>query len=221
MSRSITANDDLVSYVQTYGVREHPVLAKCREETQANEEFPNMQISPEQGAFMALLAQSINAKRIIEIGTFTGYSTLSFALALSENARITACDISKEHMTKANGYWSAAGVSHKITPIIGPAGDTLDQLIANISPQTLFDLAFIDADKTNYDIYYEKCLTLLREGGLILIDNVLWGGAVIDKDDISEDTQSIRDLNEKIANDERVDLCMTVIGDGVTLCRKR
>jgi len=179
-----------------------------------------MQISPDQGQFMAMLVRLIRAKNIVEVGTFTGYSALCMALALPQNGRLVACDISEEWTGLGKPYWESAGVSHKIDLRIAPALDTLDQLIAD-GHQDSFDLAFIDADKTNYDHYYEKCLLLIRPNGLILVDNVFWGGAVVDENNQTEDTLSIRALNARISGDNRVDMSMIAVGDGIIMARKK
>ncbi len=221
MKRSITLSDSLLDYIHHIGTREHPVLAQCREETAALGPQAIMQISAEQGAFMAMLVRLIEARQTLEIGTFTGYSALAIALALPHDGRLIACDIDPDRMKMASRYWQEAGVADKIDAKIGPAVDTLQTLIDEEAGKTMFDFAFIDADKTNYDSYYEYCLKLVRAGGLIAIDNVLWSGSVIDPDDTSDDTVAIRLLNNKIAEDERVDIALVPIGDGVTLCRKR
>lgn len=221
MDRSIALNDDLLDYIARVGVREHPVLAACREETAASQELSIMQISPEQGAFMAMLVRLLGAKLTLEVGVFTGYSSLAVALALPEDGRVTACDVSEEFVGIARGYWTQAGVAGKIDARVGPAQETLADLVEKHAGQTPYDFAFIDADKTGYDAYYEYALQLLRSGGLIAIDNVLWSGAVADPDNTSEMTQALRTLNAKIAEDERVDIALAPIGDGVFLVRKR
>jgi caffeoyl-CoA O-methyltransferase len=221
MDRSIDLTDDVLDYIARVGVREHPVLAKCRKETAAGQELSIMQISPEQGAYMAMLVKLLGAKRTLEIGVFTGYSSLSVALALPDDGRVTACDVSEAFVGIARGYWEEAGVAHKIDAHVGPAQGTLARLVEQHSGETPYDFAFIDADKTGYDAYYEYALKLLRPGGLIAIDNVLWSGAVADPSNTTENTQALRILNEKISNDERVDIALTPVGDGVFLCRKR
>jgi caffeoyl-CoA O-methyltransferase len=179
-----------------------------------------MQIGPEQGQFMALLVELIGARRTLEVGTFTGYSALAVALALPPEGRVTACDVSEEYTRVARRYWAKAAVEHKIELKLGPALDTLGGLLAAGAAGS-FDFAFIDADKNNYDGYYEQALQLLRPGGLIAIDNVLWGGDVVNPEKRDPDTTAIRALNEKLNADERVSISLLPIGDGLTLARKR
>ena len=206
---------NLREYLWEKGMEEHPALTELRLET-AKLPQSMMQICPEQGALMANLIRLMSAKKTIEIGTFTGYSTLAVALALPEEGEIIACDISEEWTALGKKKWEQAGVAHKINLRLAPAVDTLDALLAD-GQEGSFDFAFIDADKTNYPAYYEKCLKLVRKGGVIAIDNVLWGGSVIDSERNDEDTKAIRKLNEFIANDKRVSLSMVPIGDGLTL----
>ena len=220
MRRSIQLNDPLLDYVEKVGVREHPVLAKCRRETASLGDVARMQIAPEQGAAMAMFARLIGARRTLEVGVFTGYSTLSVALALPPDGQIVACDVSEEWTARAKSYWKEAGVAGKITLKLAPAQETLDTLV-KAGETGHFDMAFIDADKTGYDAYYERALTLLRPGGLIIVDNVLWGGHVVDAADQSEGTRAIRVLNDKIHRDERVDIALLPFSDGLTLVRKR
>ena len=217
-SRSIGLSDALRDYLVDVSVRESQAQRRLREET-ASLDRAGMQISPEQGQLMRLLVRLIGARRAIEIGVFTGYSALSVALALPEDGELIACDVDEEWTAVARRYWAEAGVASKIRLALAPALETLDALLAD-GRAGEFDLAFIDADKTGYDRYYERCLDLLRPGGLVLIDNVLWGGAVIDPDDDSEDTAAIRALNAKLKDDARVDACMVPVGDGLTLARK-
>jgi caffeoyl-CoA O-methyltransferase len=205
----------LRDYLWEKGIEEHPALKELRLET-AKLPQSMMQICPEQGALMANLIRLMSAKRTIEIGTFTGYSALAVALALPEEGEIIACDISEEWTALGKKKWEQAGVAHKINLRLAPAVDTLDALLAD-GQESSFDFAFIDADKANYPAYYEKCLKLVRKGGVIAIDNVLWGGSVIDSERNDEDTKAIRKLNEFIANDKRVSLSMVPIGDGLTL----
>jgi caffeoyl-CoA O-methyltransferase len=179
-----------------------------------------MQISPEQGQFMRLLIELLDVRRIVEIGVFTGYSGLSMALALPPDGKLIACDVSEEFTQVARRYWREAGVADRIELRLAPAVETLDRLIADGGTGS-FDLAFIDADKENYDAYYEKCLVLLRPGGVLLIDNVLWSGRVARPEDTSRDTTALRALNEKLHRDERVSLSMLPVGDGLTIARKR
>ena len=200
-------------------LREPPLLARLREATKAVP-FAAMQISPEQGQFMRLLVELIGARRTLEVGTYTGYSALSVALSLPPDGQVVACDISDEYTAVGRPYWAEAGVAEKIDLRLGPAAETLDALIAE-GGAGRFDFAFIDADKTNYLKYYEQALVLVRQGGLIAIDNVLWNGAVVDLADESDDTLAIRALNAKLADDARVSLSLVPIGDGLTLARKR
>lgn len=179
-----------------------------------------MQITPEQGQFMALLAKSIGAKRALEIGVFTGYSAWSVAEALPEDGVLIACDLSEEWTSLAREFWERAGMADKIDLRIAPALETLASLEAD-GQNGSFDFAFIDADKENYDSYYEACLRLLRSGGLVVVDNALWGGQVMDSSFTDADTVAIRNLNEKIRDDERVDASLLSVGDGVYLARKR
>jgi predicted O-methyltransferase YrrM len=179
-----------------------------------------MQIVPEQGQLMALLVRLIGARRCLEIGTFTGYSSLSVALALPEDGRILCCDINPETTAIAQKYWQKAGVAQKIELRLAPAGETLAALIADGAGGS-FDFAFIDADKANYDLYYESCLKLLRPGGLAAIDNVLWGGTVSESHRGDPDTAAIQALNRKLQSDQRIDLSLLPLGDGLTLARKR
>lgn len=218
MSRMMPVTEKLIAYVTEVGAREAPALRRCREETAKLPNF-QMQIGPDQGAFMALLAQLIGARRYLEIGTFTGYSALAVALALPAAGKIVACDISKDFTDKAKGYWKEAGVESKIDLRLGPALATLDAMIAAKEPA--FDFAFIDADKSNYDGYYERALTLLRPGGLVALDNMLWSGAVADPAITDADTSALRALNAKIHADARVDMALATVGDGVMLARKR
>jgi predicted O-methyltransferase YrrM len=179
-----------------------------------------MQISPEQGQFMALLVQLMGAKKTLEIGVFTGYSALAVALALPVDGKVIACDISEEYTAIAKDFWGRAGVSEKIDLRIAPALETLEKLIAEGETGS-FDLAFIDADKRSYENYYERALTLLRPGGLILIDNVLWSGKVTDPTITDKQTQAIREFNQKIHQDSRISLSVMAIADGLTLALKR
>ena len=206
-------------YLLEHSLRESPVLAELREAT-ASLPHAGMQISPEQGQLMALLVQAIGAKRAVEIGTFTGYSALWVALALPADGRLVCCDVNAEWTAIGQKFWAKAGVAHKIDLRIAPALHTLDSLLA-AGQAGAYDFAFIDADKTGYDAYYERCLQLLRRGGMIAIDNVLWGGSVADPKKRSADTLALRALNKKIHRDERVAISMLPVGDGVTLALKR
>jgi predicted O-methyltransferase YrrM len=220
MRKSVNFSDAVLDYVVDVGVREHPALQTCREKTAAMGGVAIMQIAPEQGAFMAMVARLMNAKRYIEVGTFTGYSALSIALALPEDGQVDALDISEEYMGVARGYWADAGQSRKITGHVGPATATLDRLLSEGS-HGKYDFAFIDADKTGYDAYYERMLKLVRPGGLIAIDNVLWSGRVVDVGDTSADTAALKALNAKIKSDRRVDTVLVPFADGIFMCRKR
>jgi predicted O-methyltransferase YrrM len=206
---------NLRDYLWETGMKEHPALKELRLET-AKLPLSMMQICPEQGALMANLVRLMSAKRTLEIGTFTGYSALVVALALPEDGEVVACDISEEWTAIGKRKWEQAGVSHKIDLRLDSALDTLDALLED-GQQGSFDFAFIDADKVNYLSYYEKCLKLVRKGGVIVIDNVLWGGSVIDSERNDDDTKAIKKLNEFIVNDTRVSPSMVPIGDGLTL----
>jgi caffeoyl-CoA O-methyltransferase len=220
MSRqTLTLSDALYDYLLSVSLREPPLLSRLREETAA---LPHagMQISPEQGQFMALLAELVGARRVLEVGTFTGYSALVVALALPADGRIITCDVDEEMTAIARLYWAEAGVADKIDLRLGPAVDTLDALLSDGGAGT-FDFAFVDADKENYDAYYERALALLRQGGLMVIDNVLWSGAVADPNQKDADTNAIRALNAKLHGDQRVSLSLLPVSDGITLARKR
>jgi predicted O-methyltransferase YrrM len=214
-NRTLTLTDDLVAYVKRVGVREHPTLATLRDDTAR---MPNaqMQIAPEQGAFMGLLVQLTGARRILEIGTFTGYSSTVMALALPPDGRMTCLDVSREWTDRARQAWADAGVAEKVDLRIGPAAESLADL-----DDDAYDLAFIDADKTGYDTYYEGCLRVVRPGGLILIDNVLQAGRVVDESADDDNVRAIRALNDKIAADERVDMTLLPLADGLTMARVR
>lgn len=216
--RSAFLPQGVEEYILGHTFRDDAVLAGLRRETAA---MPNagMQIGGDQGQFMGLLARAIGAKRYLEIGVFTGYSSLAMALALPDDGRIVACDVSEEFTSVARRYWRQAGVEKKIELRLGPAVATLDAMIA--AGTEPFDLAFIDADKTNYDAYYERCLRLVRPNGLILLDNMLWDGRVADDSAHDPDTDALRALNAKIGGDERVDCSLLPLGDGVMIARKR
>jgi len=215
----LTISDALWEYMRRVTLREPALLRRLREET-AQLPSSNCQISAEQGQFMALLMHLIGACRTIEVGVYTGYSALSVALALPADGRIVACDINEEWTSVARRYWREAGVDQKIDLRLGPALTTLDGLIASgLGGQ--FDFVFIDADKTNYANYYERALVLLRPGGLIGVDNVLWYGRVIDASFDDPDTRAIRAFNEQIKNDDRVWLSMLPVRDGLTLACKK
>ena len=210
---------ELRNYLWKKGLDENPVLKRLREETE-NHPFALMQICPEQGALMANLVRLISAKKTIEVGTFTGYSALAVALALPEDGYLLACDISEEFTSIGKPYWEEAGVSENIDLQIAPAIETLKSKIEDGESNT-YDFAFIDADKINYLNYYELCLDLIRSGGVIAIDNVLWGGSVIDSARTDDDTKAIREINDFIVSDKRVNISMIPVGDGVTLAVKK
>lgn len=218
-NRSIGLDEGLYDYLLNVSLREPEVLRSLREET-ASLPQANMQIAPEQGQFMALLAQLMGARRYLEIGTFTGYSALMVALALPDDGKVVACDISKEWTDIARRYWEQAGMSERIHLHLRPAAQTLDRLLSD-GQAGAFDLAFIDADKTGYLGYYEKALELLRPGGVVMVDNTLWDGAVADADIHDADTVALRAFNEHVRDDVRVDLSLVPVGDGLTLARKR
>jgi caffeoyl-CoA O-methyltransferase len=218
-NRSIPLTDALYEYLLSVSLREPPLLLDLREETAALPQA-RMQISPEQGQFMALLARLIGARRCVEVGVFTGYSSLVVALALPDDGRIVACDVSERWTAIARNYWQAAGVDHKIDLRLAPALETLDALLAD-GQRSTFDMAFIDADKSQYLAYYERALELLRPGGLVLVDNTLWSGRVADLEVSDADTVALRHFNEVLHADARVDLSLVPIGDGLTLARKR
>ena len=218
-NRTITMTDALYAYLLETSLREAPLLKRLRDETAAHPRG-GMQISPEQGQFMQLLTKLTGARRCIEVGVFTGYSSLAVALALPADGRILACDVSEEFTSVARRYWKEAGVAGKIELVLAPATETLDARLKAGEAGT-YDLAFIDADKANYAQYYERLLKLLRPGGLVLVDNVLWSGAVIDPEDQDEDTVAIRAFNKLLHQDERVDISMLPIGDGLTLALRR
>jgi predicted O-methyltransferase YrrM len=218
-NHTIKVDDALYDYILRVSVRELPLLRELREETAA---LPNssMQISPEQGQLMYLLVKLIGARRCLEIGVFTGYSSLCVAMALPEDGQLIACDSSEEWTDIARRYWHRAGLQNKIELRLAPALRTLEQLLRD-HEQAQYDFVFIDADKTNYLNYYEAAFKLLRPGGLIAVDNTLWGGSVTDSNDDSESTKAIRAFNEALYADPRVDLSLVPIGDGLTLARKR
>jgi predicted O-methyltransferase YrrM len=218
-NRTIGISDDLAGYVRRVGTREPEVLAQLRAETAALPQHA-MQVAPEEGAFLAMLVELTGARRCVEVGTFTGYSSTAIALALPDDGRLVCCDVSEEWTTIARRAWVEAGVDHKITLEIAPATRTLDRLIAEDGEST-YDFAFIDADKHGYDAYYERCLRLVRPGGLIAVDNVLWGGRVVDDEADDEDTRSIKALNDKIVADDRVSMVLLPVADGITLARVR
>lgn len=213
--RTLDLTDDLVDYVRRHQAPEHPALVALRERTAPIPEH-GMQIAPEQGAFMALLVRLTGARRILEIGTFTGYSSTAMALALPPDGRIVCCDVSEEWTALARQAWAEAGVADRVELRLAPATETLVTL-----EDDAFDLAFIDADKPGYDAYYEGCLRVVRPGGLILIDNVLWSGEVADPEKDNETVRIMRELNAKIATDERVDRVLLPLADGISMVRRR
>jgi predicted O-methyltransferase YrrM len=209
----------LADFVDANWLRESPLKRRLREETGKMRQA-GMQISAHQGQQMALLARTIGARRAVEVGTFTGYSSLSIAEALPADGKLWCCDVSEQWTGIARRYWKEAGVASRIELTIAPALETLDGLLAQGLTGQL-DLAFIDANKDGYDAYYERCLRLVRPGGIVLIDNVLWGGSVANLADKDADTQAIRALNAKLKTDERVDLALFAVGDGMTCALKR
>lgn len=222
MSRSLGLSPEIVAYLASVNPEEHPALRRCREET-ASLPMARMQISPEQGAFMQSIARLANAKRAFEIGVFTGYSSLATALAMKElhaDPYILACDVSEEWTTKARGYWREAGVDRIIDLNLRPATETVAERL-QAGEAGAYDIGFIDADKTSYDAYYEGGLKLLRPGGVMLFDNVLWSGRVADPSENSDDTIALRALALKAKGDKRVHATMTAIGDGVLICIKK
>ena len=218
-NKTLDLTSQLYDYLLANSLREPEILAQLRAET-AQHSMAQMQIAPEQGQLMALLVQLLGAKKTLEVGVFTGYSSLVVALALPPDGKIIACDVSEEYTAIARRYWQAAGVADKIDLRIAPALETLDQLLAEGQAET-FDFAFIDADKSNYVEYYERSLQLVRPGGLIAIDNVLWSGRVADPEVQDNRTNLIRALNAKLHQDPRVTLSLVPIADGLTLALKR
>lgn len=220
MSRkTLSLTDSLYEYILAHSVREHALLARLREVTAALPDS-NMQISPEQGQFLALLVRLMGARHCIEVGTYTGYSSLAVALALPSDGTLIACDINSTTTDIARQFWREAGVHSRIQLRLQPALETLEELMAS-GAGGRFDFAFIDADKTSYHAYYEKLLVLIRPGGLIAVDNTLWSGRVADPSDTDADTVALRSFNDRVHRDERVDLSLVPVGDGLTLLRKR
>jgi predicted O-methyltransferase YrrM len=218
-NKTVNLDERLYRYLLSVSLREPEVLRELREETAALPDA-GMQVAPEQGQFMALLARLTGARRVLEVGVFTGYSSTAFALALPEDGRITACDLSEAWTAVARRYWAKAGVSDRIELHLGPALETLDRLIG-AGESGRYDLAFIDADKENSLSYYERCLQLLRPGGLLLVDNALWDGKVADPDADDADTRAIRELNLRARDDARVEISLLPLADGLLLALKR
>lgn len=218
-NKTINLSDSLYEYVLSITLREPDVARELREET-AREPMARMQIAPDQGQFMALIVRLMRARRALEVGVFTGYSALCVALALPEDGQLVACDVNRDWTEIGKRYWEKAGVTHKIELKISPAMKTLDELLKRGASST-FDFAFIDADKENYVAYYERALQLLRAGGLIAIDNTLWSGKVADAKENDSETNAIRDFNQHLQRDSRVDLSLVPIGDGLTLAMKK
>ncbi|HEV7397843.1 MAG TPA: class I SAM-dependent methyltransferase [Pyrinomonadaceae bacterium] len=219
MSRHFSFDERTYEYLLVNGVREPGVAGRLREETQKLPQA-QMQIAPDQGQFMHFLVQAIGAKKTLEVGVFTGYSALWVALGLPDDGKIIACDVSEEYTSVGRRYWKEAGVENKINLRLAPALETLDELLSSGHAGT-FDFAFIDADKSNYDGYYELALQLLRTRGVIAIDNTIWSGRVADPTENDVDTAAIRQLNAKLHQDERITLSMLTVGDGLTMAMKR
>ena len=218
-NRTIALTDPLYEYLLSVSLREPALLAELRAEMAGHPDV-QMQIAPEQGQFMALLVRLIGARRCLEIGVFTGYSSLATALALPADGRLVACDVSEEWTAIARRYWRRAGVEHKIDLRLAPALDTLDALLASGAAAT-FDFVFLDGDKGNYPAYYERIYMLLRTGGLLAIDNTLWSGRLLDPRERDPETEGIRRLNEQLHRDARIDLSLLPLADGLTLALKR
>ena len=218
-NRTLFLSEELYDYMRSVSLREPEILRRLREET-SRDPMARMQISPEQGQFMSLLIKVLGARRALEVGVFTGYSSLCVAQALPPDGKLIACDLSKKWTDVARRYWREGGVAEIVELHLAPAIETMDGLLAHHEAGK-FDFVFIDADKDNYDGYYERALSLLRAGGLMAIDNVFWGGRVADPGEKGKDTLAVRALNEKIREDKRVDVSMLPIGDGLTLARKR
>ena len=216
-NKTLCITEELYEYLLSVSLREPDILRELRHET-AQDENAHMQISPEQGQFMALLVKLLGARRTLEIGVYTGYSSLCIGLALPEGGRVVACDVNPEWTDTAKRYWRKAGMQDRIELHLGPAQQTLEGFIAKGNES--FDFAFIDADKKNYDMYYEYCLQLVRPGGLIAIDNMLWKGAVADTAINDDDTAAIRALNRKMQADPRVETSLVPIADGLALARR-
>jgi predicted O-methyltransferase YrrM len=218
-NRTLQVTDEIYDYLIDISLREPVVLTELREWTAEHPRYP-MQIAPEQGQFMALLVSLMGARRCLEIGVFTGYSSLAVALSLPEDGSIVACDVSEEYTAVAREFWNKAGVAGKIDLRLAPATETLDELLA-AGEAGQFDFAFIDADKSSYLGYFERCLALLRPRGLIAVDNTLWSGRLVDGREQDEDCRALREFNRALHGDDRIDLSLVPIGDGLTLARTR
>jgi predicted O-methyltransferase YrrM len=218
-NRTLSLDDRLYEYLLAHSLREAPVLAALRAETASHPKV-NMQIAPEQGQFMQMLVRFLGARRAIEVGVFTGYSSLAVMLAMPPDGRLLACDISAEFTAIARRYWQAAGVADRIELVIAPAKATLDARLA-AGEAGRYDFAFIDADKTGYLAYYERLIQLVRPGGLIVVDNTLWGGEVANPSNRDADTGALREFNDALLADARIDLSLLPLGDGLTLARRR
>ncbi len=218
-SSTINLTDQVYDYYLSVTLREDAVMRRCREET-ARHEWSSMQVSPEQGQFMTLLLQLLDARKVIELGVFTGYSSLCMTRALPPGGKLIACDVNKEYTDKAMQYWQAAGVADRIELRVAPALDTLAALL-QAGEAGSFDFIFVDALKEEYCEYYPLNYRLLRSGGVMAIDNVLWGGSVANPDNQEAETNAIRAFNKMVHEDDRVDMCMLPIGDGLSLIRKR
>jgi predicted O-methyltransferase YrrM len=220
MSRStIEVDERLENYIREVSLRESDLKEELRQKT-GQMDMGMMQISPEQGQLMGLLAELTGVERAIEVGTFTGYSAICVAETMPRQGQLVACDVNEEWTAVARDYWERAGLDEIIELHLRPAGETLEALL-DAGEREQFDFAFIDADKTNYDLYYERCLELVRPGGLVCVDNTLWSGSVADPDETSDDTEAIRALNEKMGRDDRVTVSLVPIGDGFSVARKR
>jgi predicted O-methyltransferase YrrM len=218
-NRTLTLDDRLYDYLLRHSLREPEALARLRVETAAHPQV-NMQIAPEQGQFMQMLVRLTDARRAIEVGVFTGYSSLAVALAMADDGYLLACDVSEEYTAIARRHWQAAGVARKIELVLAPAGETLDARLAAGETGT-YDFAFIDADKTGYLAYYERLMRLIRPGGLIVVDNTLWSGDVANPANRDPDTVALREFNDRLLADPRIDLSLLPLGDGLTLARRR
>jgi len=217
--KSLGLSPQLYEYLLSVSLRESATLQQLRQETAVLPQSV-MQVTPDEGQFLGFLVQLLGVRKALEIGVFTGYSSLAVALALPEDGQLIACDVNETYTAIAHRYWEAAGVAHKVDLRLAPALETLDALLAEGQGGS-FDFAFIDADKTNYWAYFERSLQLLRPGGLIAVDNVLWSGQVIDPDNHEPSTEAIRTFNQRLHQDERIHLCVLPISDGITLALKR